>query len=184
MEIVLGALTTLLGVIVGGVLQHFTSQRAIDRQHEWDRSRLVHEKLEFIAQVANPNDLGERMSNLYSGAISKVEAGERYRPEISLPFAKLEMLLSFYAPELKPEYDRLLQLRDDMGSTLVDLASGWVPTEKTEKQALNEKLLKASFDAENICERIIKGASELGRERLALKAEQNHSAETRTSRGK
>lgn len=72
---------TLLGVIVGGVLQHFTSQRAIDRQHEWDRSRLVHEKLELIAQAAN--DLGERMSKFYSDAIPKVEAGERYRPETS-----------------------------------------------------------------------------------------------------
>lgn len=181
MEIVLGGAMTVLGVVVGGVLQHFTSQRTIDRQHDWDRSRLLHEKLEQIAEEAN--DLGERMRKLYSDAIVNVDAGEPYRPEISLPFAKLEMLLNFYAPELKQDYDQLVRLRDEMGSTLVNLVNGRIPTEKRQKQELNEKLLTASRRAKQACEQLIQGASELGRDRLSLKAEQNHAADARNSRG-
>lgn len=181
MEIVLGALSGLLGVIVGGVLQYFTSQRAIERQHKWDRSRLIHEKLELIAQEAS--DMGQRMSKLYLGAIARVEDRECYRPEITLPFAKLEMLLSFYGPELTPEYDRLLALRNEMGSILVDLSVGNFPTVKKDKQDLNAKLINAGFKAEKICEGIITEASKLGREHLDLKAERCHSAEARSSRG-
>jgi len=180
MEIALGALMGLIGVIVGGFLQHFTSQRAIDRQHEWDRSRLVHEKLELIAQVAN--DMGQRMSNLYSGAIDSVETGESYKVDITLPFAKLEMLLSFYAPEIKHEYERLLVLRNEMGDIIVDLISGRVPIEKPNKQKLNGKLLKASFCAEKICESIINEASKLGRQHLVLKAEQTNALDRAKAR--
>lgn len=172
---------TVLGVVVGGVLQHFTSQRTIDRQHGWDRSRLVHEKLEQIAEEAN--DLGERMKKLYSGAINNVEAGEPYRPEIFLSFAKLEMLLNFYAPELKQDYGQLVRLRDEMGSILSDLMIGRIPTERRQKQELNEKLFTASIEAKQACEQLIQRASELGRERLSLKAEQNHAADARSSRG-
>lgn len=169
MEIFLGALTTIFGVIVGGVLQHFTSRRAIDRQHQWERSRLVHEKLENIAQTAN--EMGEGMKRLYSDAIISVESGERYNPQKPLPFAKLELLLSFYAPELRPEYDQLLALRDEMGSTIATLINGGVPKTKAEKQHINKKLLKASFQSVRICDKIIGGASKLGRTRLYLNDE-------------
>lgn len=169
MDILLGALAGLSGVLVGGALQHFTSQRAIDRQHKWERSRLVHEKLELIAQEAN--EIGQRMMRLYSGAIVSVESGDRYNPEIALPFAKLEMLLNFYALELKPEYDQLLALRDEMSDTIADLVIGRIPADKKDRQQLNLKLINASFKAEKICDQMIHGASKLGRECLDMNVE-------------
>lgn len=172
MEIAFGALMGLIGVIVGGYLQHFTSQKAIELQHDWDRSRLVHEKLELIAQVAN--DIGQRMSTFYNGAIVSVEEGKSYRVDITLPFAKLEMLLNFYAPEIMQEYGRLLTLRDEMSDIIADLISGRLPTEKKEKQELNYKLIKASSSAKAICESIINAASQLGRQHLLSKAEQTN----------
>lgn len=181
MEIMIGVLASLAGVIVGGVLQHMTSQRAIDRQHNWERSRLIHEKLELIAQVST--DAGSSLSGFYSSAIVAVESGERYNPEVNIPFAKLEMLLDFYAPELKTHYNQLIALRDEMGSSVIDLISGRLPSVKAEKQALNEKLVKASFKASKICENITVGASQLGRQRLDLKGEQSHAADARASRG-
>lgn len=181
MEILLGVLASLAGVVVGGVLQYITSQRSIDRQHAWERSRLVHEKLELIAQVST--EVGSALSSVYFNAIVSVESGERYKSDVNIPFAKLEMLLDFYAPELKAHYKQLIALRDEMGSTLADLVSGRLPTVKTEKQALNEKLIKASFKASKICENLTAGASQLGRQSLDLKAEQGHAADARSSRG-
>ncbi|WP_031385983.1 hypothetical protein [Desulfonatronum thiodismutans] len=181
MEILLGVLASLAGVIVGGVLQHITSQRSIDRQHAWERSRLVHEKLELIAQVST--EVGGTLSNVYFNAIVAVESGERYKTEVNIPLAKLEMLLNFYAPELKMHYKQLIVLRDEMGSTIADLVSGRLPTVKAEKQALNEKLIKASFKASKICEKLTAEASQLGRKSLELKAEQSHAADARSSRG-
>jgi hypothetical protein len=62
-------------------------------------SRVVHEKLESIAETAE--DLGRKMSSVYSGAITAVEAGKPYKTEGGvLPLSRLEMLINFYAPEL------------------------------------------------------------------------------------
>lgn len=180
MEIILGVLASLTGVIVGGVMQHMTSQRTLDRQHNWERSRLIHDKLELIAQVST--EISGSLSGFYSGAIVAVESGERYKPEVNIPFAKLEMLLDFYAPELKARYEQLIALRDEMGSAVADLISGRLPAVKAEKQALNEKLIRASFKVSKICDDITVGASQLGRQYLDLKAEQSHPADARASR--
>lgn len=166
MEIAIGVLASLFGVVVGGALQHITSQRALTRQHSWERSRFVHEKLELIAHVSA--DLSNKLISLYLSGITAVESGERYSPGINLPFAKLEMLLDFYGPELKLHFKQLISLRDDMSQVIADLISGRLPNEKSEKQKLNGELLRASFKAQKICEELIASASRLGRESLQI----------------
>lgn len=169
MEIIIGVTASLVGVIVGGVLQYLTSQKALDRQHNWERSRLVQEKLEQIAEVAS--DVGRGLSSFYMGAIVSVESGKSYEVKEAIPYARLEMLLRFYAPEVIFELDRLNSLQESMEKIVVELVSGRIPTEKGEKQRLNGKLVTASFEASRICEAITEAVSDLGRQHLKLKVE-------------
>src|SRR5512139_3332857 len=105
MDIWVGAGASLLGVIVGGLLQHLTAKLALDHQQSWERARMIHEKLELIAEVAE--DLGRRMSGFHSRAIAAVESGEQYKPEGGVfPLARIEMLINFYAPGLRPQFER------------------------------------------------------------------------------
>lgn len=167
MDLVWGALASLIGVVVGGVLQHVTSQRALNRQHEWERSRLIQEKLELVSEVAE--DLCSSLKNTYLNAIVSVEAGKPVELVGVLPFAKLEMLLGFYAPELRPHYERLLVLRDKMSKILVDVASGRIPVNKEDKQAFNDDFIKAVFEVSKIFDALTVDACKLGRKQLHMK---------------
>jgi hypothetical protein len=178
MEIWAGVAASLLGVIVGGLLQHLTAQRGLDRQHDWERARIVHDKLELIAEAAD--DLGRKMSKFYQGGIIAVESGEKYKPDGgAFPLARMEMLINFYAPELRAQFQRVVAVRDRMGETIGELVVGRVPRAKSDKQTMNGLLLKASFEVSSICEGIAKGASELARKRLKLDAEPSDALDAR-----
>ena len=167
MDTLAGALASLGGVIVGGVLQHITSRRALSRQHEWERSRLVQEKLEQVTEVTKK--LCANLESVYLNAIESVRVGAYIEREYVLPFAELEMLLGFYAPELKPHHDRLVLLRDEMSKVLIDIVSGRIPTAKEDKQALNDKFMSAVFTVSKICTALTDDAYKLGRKRLDIK---------------
>ena len=170
MEIWVGVVASLLGVIVGGFLHHLTTQHSLKLQHEWERSRVVHEKLESIAETAE--DLGRKMSSFYSGAITAVEAGKPYKIEGGvLPLSRLEMLINFYAPELQPHFKRLILVRHEMGKTMIVVINGQVSTAKNVRQDINGRLLIASFKVKSICEDIARDSSKLAREQLRLSKE-------------
>ncbi|HEU0197340.1 MAG TPA: hypothetical protein VFQ88_09035 [Nevskiaceae bacterium] len=168
MDILIGALVSLAGVVVGGALQYFTSHKAISRQHEWERAKLVHDKLEHVAAVAR--DVANGMYTLYFSGIACVEAQQRYVPGCSMPLAELAMLLKFYAPELEHHYDDFIALRDRMSDTVADLISARLPSEKPQRQKLNERLIKASFEATRIGDALIQEASTVGRKQLGESA--------------
>ena len=115
-------------------------------------------------------DVSNGLSALYSNGVVCVEAGSRYAPECPIPLAELAMLLKFYAPELQHHHENFITLRDQMSGAVADLISGRAPKEKAEKQALNERLIKASFKATEIGEALIQEASTVGRGWLGASA--------------
>jgi membrane protein DedA with SNARE-associated domain len=52
MEIWIGAISSLVGVMVGSLLNFYTAQRQSRLENEWRKQQLLREKLEQIADMA------------------------------------------------------------------------------------------------------------------------------------
>lgn len=169
MDAWIAIIASLLGVVVGGLLQHFTAKSGFYRQKTWERDRLLQQKLEEIAELAET--VGRKMGGLYGQAIAAVESGQPYRPEPDLiPIARLEILIHCYAPELSPHVEGILGVRNELGKPLSEALLQRSLMDKPERQQLNAQLCMGMVQASSLCEAIAKGAAELVRRRLALES--------------
>src|SRR5436305_10542752 len=111
-----GGAGALLAAGVGGLLVNFGAKRQFQRQRNWQRDQFLQERLEEIARVAEEIDEASRA--LYGNAVLLVENRQRLASDRPIPLARLKMLIDFYAPELRPHADRIVNVRDSVGNFL------------------------------------------------------------------
>ena len=164
MEAWIGIIGTLLGVAFGGVLTHWTSNTQSKRQRRWEVNRLIQTKLEDIAELLD--DLESRYRKISGDAILKVHSGKPMVYEGRLPTARLNALISFYAPELVEEKKQLERLAHTFGEVLVKTID--VKSDEPQKKALIAELLRGHHQIEDACESMASKAAMIARDRLAV----------------
>ena len=92
---------TLAGVVVGGGIGGVSSWLAgrdrFRQETDWDRRQLLREKLEEIGELADEVNRGFR--ELCMKFMQAITLDEPLHLESEIPFARLTLLVAFYAPE-------------------------------------------------------------------------------------
>jgi hypothetical protein len=116
---IIGVIVTLLGVVVGGGISILKDRVQFRREKDWQRRQLIREKLEEICQVVE--DISQNYREIWSSVIiiDVYKVKEIYRTVI--PFAKLSMLINFYAPSLKIYLPLLDDLKSLFNNSLTEI---------------------------------------------------------------
>lgn len=160
-----GGAGALLAAGVGGLLVNFGAKRQFQRQRNWQRDQFLQERLEEIARVAE--EIDETSRALYGNAVLLVENRQPLAFDRPIPLARLKMLTDFYAPELRPHADRIVEVRDSVGNFLGEAISTHSST-KEERQHLNLEFVRGTLRMTAACEALVAAAAQLARQRLDL----------------
>jgi hypothetical protein len=161
MSVWIGLISGLAGVIVGGILNHFTTRANFHRQTQWEREKILQQKLEEIAQVAE--QIAFHFQKLKGDAMLAIESGTclSFGSE-AVPLAKLRMLVCFYAPELAKHIQMIEDAREKFGQPLVKALEGRV-REKPERQQINGDLIRGEYQLSKACDSLAEAAADLGK---------------------
>jgi hypothetical protein len=110
---------TILGVLIGGGLTWLNSRFQLKQMEAKDRKKFLLAKLEELYEIIS--QIGQSYSELTSEqskiVIDRLEFQVPNSPK--LPMDKLDMLVSFYATELKITLSKLTRCCEDYGEVLV-----------------------------------------------------------------
>ena len=80
--------------------------------------------------------------------------------------AKLEILIDFYAPELRSQLAQVLKIRDSLGEPIKFALLGDAPKDGSHRQQLTSALIESSFAILVVSTELGKGAAEVARRHL------------------
>jgi hypothetical protein len=109
---------TVVTLIIGWLLNILAMRFASKRTQELEKKKLLQTKIEELANLVYEVEKsyrkmwGEIAANHFSNKESLNMEG------INLPFDKIQILINFYFPQLKPAYDDLLKEKDIFGEKI------------------------------------------------------------------
>jgi len=157
----IGLLSGLAGVVVGGILNHFTTKANFLRQTQWERDKILQQKLEEIAQVTE--EIAFTYGKIMIGAINAISFRAELKIESEVvPFARLRMLVSFYAPELANHVHLITDAQNKFSEPLLKALDGRV-REQPERQQINGDLVRIEGQMSRACNGLSEAAADLGR---------------------
>ena len=164
MEPWIGVVGTLLGGLLGGGLTHWTASTRAKADRRWEVNRLIQSKLEAIAEILD--DIEFRYRQISGDAMKSVLAAKPLEfKEGRLPTARLNALVTFYAPELSEEKKELDKKLDDFGQSLARTI-GNRSLNESERKRLFEQLLRGHQHIEEACRAMSEKAALIARDRL------------------
>jgi len=105
---------TLITVIVGWLLNHLSMRFASKRTQELEKKKILLTKIEELANLVD--EIVKSYRNIWGEIVANLSIGKQVSVEgINLPFAKIQILINFYFPQLKPEYEILVKETDSFG---------------------------------------------------------------------
>jgi len=163
-------MSTLTPVIGAGrtALNWLLRKTQLERERRWQRDQLVQDKLLEIAALVE--DTRQKLGATYGNALCAVVSGHRLKPSNNAnpcAWARLQMLVSSYAPELRPHITRLLQIRDEI-SPFVAEALLPRPRTKLEQQELNLQFVRGIKRIDDECAAFTEAAAQLAHHRLGF----------------
>ena len=159
-------ISVLLGVGIGGLITIFGAKVQFERERKWQRDRLLQEKLLEIAKLTE--DIQEKFCKLYADAISAVEGGQKLQPGSDpIPLVRIKILISFYAPELRPHIEQIIKIRDEVGTSVADVLLPRVRSQ-TERQQLNLRFVLGMKRIGDECDNLAKAAAQSAQHRLGI----------------
>jgi len=103
-----GIIGTAIGTLGGGIVTYIQGKSQFQREKEWQKRDLVRGKLEEAHEAIE--EVKRAFTTCTANAMLRVQLGRSEHEEKQLDFAKVKMLIGFYAPELN---DLLKQLENE-----------------------------------------------------------------------
>lgn len=135
----------LITLIIGWLLNLLSTMFIYKRTIELEKKKLIQTKIEELTQLI------DEVSKAYMKIWVKIKhSGTDVDFEgVNLPFVRIKILISFYFPELKPEYEILLKERDDFGNKILPVL---IETDKVKRSQLYLELTKSLQRIIKLCD--------------------------------
>lgn len=109
----LGILGTVIGVVVGAIVQTLHARHAFSREKRWSIFTEQRERIEQIYVVVEEHRQG--YASIFAAAISELQGEHLALPATRVPWARLRMLVALYAPEMESHMARLNEVGTTFG---------------------------------------------------------------------
>jgi hypothetical protein len=159
------AINVLIGAGIGGLVTTIAAKLQFERERKWQRDRLLQEKLLEIAQLTD--DLQRAFAKLCGDAVVALYGGAELKVA-PIPLARLKILTTFYASDLRHDMERIIKVRDDAGPSLTEVLTNRKALEITKRQQIGDHLLQAMKEMNDSCDRLAENAAELAQRHLGL----------------
>jgi gas vesicle protein len=112
---------TLTGAIIGAGIAILNARYQIKTQEKREKNKYIVSKLEDIFESISQFRKSYKENSLaWMKTLSSAQSELNLETKTNAPLERLQMLIGFYAPELKPELTKLLECRENYGDVLVD----------------------------------------------------------------
>ena len=154
----------LLGVIVGGLLGHFSTAWRFREERKWEIARHKRDKLEELCRVLDEYENSYR--KLCGQAVLRLETGKLMDPGSGrIPHAKLNALIQFYATELTEDKKELDKATESFGE-LIPKVIDRDKISNPQKLKLMQQVLSAHKKIDDLCQKLAKKAAEIVNEEI------------------
>ena len=158
---IIGVIGTLLGVAIGGGVNYFINRSQFIREKKYQEQQVLRQKLEEICQVIER--INQSYNNVWADAWQSLKYGKQMPlDDDPLPFARLSMLINFYAPELKENFKLLEDNRNAFGMILIDVIYN-AQAEESKRQKIHNDLSIARGYIAKVCTAMEDEAASLAR---------------------
>jgi hypothetical protein len=152
---------TIATLIIGWLLNIIAMRFASKRTQELEKKKLLQTKIEELANLVYEIEKSYRKiwGEIAACHYSKKELLNM--ESINLPFDKIQILINFYFPQLKPAYDNLIKEKDSFGDKIF-------PTLREQNDEKRKELFKGITQTherlEKACENICSLSSIISQE--------------------
>jgi hypothetical protein len=147
-------LIPIITLIIGWFLNLFSTKVTFKKTRELEKKKLLQTKIEEIATLID--EIDQDYTQLWGKVVSIVKLGMKINAETvntpKIPFSRVQILIDFYFPKLKTEYNELIKEKSKFGKQLVLLID---ETNKTNQEGLIYEITDTSERIRKTCEEII-----------------------------
>ncbi len=138
----------LAGVLLAGIISYLNNATRFYQDRRWQTELQLRAKLEEISSLCDENYW--RYAKSARSVVEYVES-RRDSPEVDLPsLGRLNTLISFYSPDLKPQLALIEEVRNFLEEAIIE-ASHARGAEKSRRQEVNSKLAQADVRMYRAC---------------------------------
>ncbi len=156
MKILKDLLVPILYITIGWFLNFVTTTFILKKNHELEKKKILREKIEELAKVVY--ELEEMYKQILAKILVNAETNEKIDSEglvrkDTLPSLLLsKILIYFYFPELKPEYNLLIKEKDRIGKKILDFLK---EDDKVKRKKMAAEILYESDKISKLCDKVI-----------------------------
>lgn len=149
---VIGILGTLAGVFIGGLITFLNSYFQAVSQNERERNKTILSKLEETHTVVIEfkeayKEAFVGLLQVAGGIISTAELKDKLK---HIPMQRLEMLISFYAPELENQLIQLQKAQTNFGEVMTKALMSNLPVKKETAVGLEDAWMNLQGECSSI----------------------------------
>jgi len=156
-------LPAVLLVAIGWLLNFITMKVTFKQTRELEKKKILREKIEELAKLVY------KIKDIYRNISMKIIVNAVTNGEIKdmsenvLPFPLIRVLIDFYFPELKAEYNELADKKKEFGDQVVTFLK---EKGQTRRKEIAGKIYSESDEIDEICEKIISSSSKIAQKLL------------------
>jgi len=164
-DIFITVIIPIITLIIGWLLNLFSTKITFKKTRELEKRKLLQTKIEEIAKLID--EIDQDYTQIWGKVVSNVRLGVKLNAEIvnipNIPFSRVQILIDFYFPKLKIEYNELIKEKNKFVVQLVSLID---EKNKTNQEGLIYAITDTSEKIKKACEEIISSSLEIAKEIL------------------
>jgi len=155
-------------LIVGWFLGLITTKFTFKQTRELEKRKILREKIEELAKLVYK--LEDEYKQISTRIVTNAETGKEINLEDLIstntlpPFPLISILIDFYFPELKTEYNELINKKEEFGKKVITFLK---EKDKTNRKRIAGEIFLSELDEiDKICEKIISSSGKIAQRLL------------------